>query len=337
MAPRTPPEAPLEPEFDLDRIAAARERLGEAILTTPVHDLAGPAVATAFPPGTRPVLKLELFQVTGSFKPRGALLNVMALTEAARARGVCAVSGGNHAIATAYAARRMGTRARIVMLATASPWRAEQCRAWGAELEFAPTIHAAFERAEALARDEGLCMIHPFEGWTTALGTATLGVEFLQQVPDLDAVVVPVGGGGLAAGVAAAVKAVRPQCQVFGVEPVGADTLRRSLEAGRPVGIEQVRTIADSLGAPYAMPVSFELCRRYLDGVVLVDDEALRAAMRFLLRHAKLAAEPAGAAATAALLGPLRERLAGRRVGLVVCGSNIDAASFARLVADDIP
>ena len=121
------------------------------------------------------------------------------------------------------------------------------------------------------------------------------------------------------------------------VEPVGADTMRRSLEAGRPVGIERVQTIADSLGAPYAMPVSFGLCQRYLDGLVLVDDEALREAMRYLLQHAKLAVEPAGAAATAALLGPLRERLAGRKVGLIVCGSNIDAASFARLVDADGP
>jgi threonine dehydratase len=325
------------PDLDLEGIRAARRRLGEAILTTPVHELAGPAVAARLPAGTRPVLKLELLQVTGSFKPRGALLNVMALTDAERERGVCAVSGGNHAIATAYAARQAGTRARIVMLGTASPLRAEQCRAWGAQVEFADTIHEAFERAEALSRTEGLNLIHPFEGLTTALGTATLGLELVEQVPDLDAVIVPVGGGGLAAGVAAAVKLARPGCEVFGVEPVGADTLRRSLEAGRPVGIERVQTIADSLGAPYAMPVSFGLCQRYLDGLVLVDDAALRESMRYLLQHAKLAVEPAGAAATAALLGPLRERLAGRKVGLIVCGSNIDAASFSRLVAADGP
>ncbi len=145
----------------------------------------------------------------------------------------------------------------------------------------------------------------------------------------------PIGGGGLAAGVAAAVKQARPACQVFGVEPVGADTMCRSLEAGRPVGIERVQTIADSLGAPFAMPVSFGLCRSHLDEVVLVDDAALRGAMRHLLQQAKLAVEPAGAASTAAWLGPLRERLAGRRTGLIVCGSNIDAASFARLIAED--
>jgi len=319
--------------LDLEDIRRARADLADAIITTPVLELAGPGVEDAFGPATRPVLKLELFQRTGSFKPRGALLNVLALSPGERARGICAVSGGNHAIATAYAARRLGTHARIVMLATANPFRAAQCRAWGADVEFAPTIHDAFARADELSQVEGRTLIHPFEGLRTALGSATLGLEFIEQVPDLDAVVVPVGGGGLAAGVSVAVKRVNPDCRVYGVEPEGADTMHRSLAAGRPVGIDRVTTIADSLGAPYAMPVSFELCRAHLDELVLVTDAALVASMRFLLEHGKLAVEPAGAASTAALRGPLKERLAGLKVGLIVCGSNIDAASFARLIA----
>jgi threonine dehydratase len=137
--------------------------------------------------------------------------------------------------------------------------------------------------------------------------------------------------------VATAVKLLVPTCAVIGVEPAGADTMHRSFAAGRPVGIERVATIADSLGAPYALPVSYRLCRDHVDQLVRVDDTALVAAMRFLLEHAKLAVEPAGAAATAALLGPLREQLAGRRVGLIVCGANIDAASFAGLVAEGGP
>ena len=319
--------------LDLEDIRRARADLADAIITTPVLELAGPGVEDAFGPATRPVLKLELFQRTGSFKPRGALLNVLALSPGERARGICAVSGGNHAIATAYAARRLGTHARIVMLATANPFRAAQCRAWGADVEFAPTIHDAFARADEMSQVEGRTLIHPFEGLRTALGSATLGLEFMEQVPDLDAVVVPVGGGGLAAGVSVAVKRVNPDCRVYGVEPEGADTMHRSLAAGRPVGIDRVTTIADSLGAPYAMPVSFELCRAHLDELVLVTDAALVASMRFLLEHGKLAVEPAGAASTAALRGPLKERLAGLKVGLIVCGSNIDAASFARLIA----
>jgi threonine dehydratase len=161
-----------------------------------------------------------------------------------------------------------------------------------------------------------------------------VGLELAQQVAGLDAVIVPIGGGGLCAGVASAVKLLAPRCEVFGVEPEGADSMHRSFAAGEPRSIERVATIADSLGAPYALPISFELCRRNVDELVAVSDAELRAAMRFMLRNAKLAVEPAGAAAMSALLGPLRTRLRGKRVGCIVCGSNIDSGSFARLIAE---
>lgn len=322
----------MHPRITLGEILAARRQLGDLVDRTPVHELRGPAVEAAVGAGTVPVLKLELFQRTGSFKPRGALLNVMALSRDELARGICAVSAGNHAIATAYAARVVGTHAKIVMFASANPFRVAQCRAWGAEIEFAPDAHAGFRRGEELQIAEARPLVHPFEGLRTATGTATLGLEFLEQVPDLDAVIVPIGGGGLCAGVSAAVKLVSPECRVYGVEPVGADTMHRSFAAGRPVAIERVTTIADSLGAPYAMPISYALCRDHVDELVRIDDAAMISAMRFLLEQAKLAVEPAGAAATAALLGPLRDELAGRKVGLLVCGANIDAATFARLV-----
>jgi threonine dehydratase len=316
----------------LDEIREARRRLGDLIVTTPVHELTGPAVVDALGKGTRPILKLELLQRAGSFKARSALLNVMALSNAERERGVCAISAGNHAIATAFAARELGTTARVVMTATANPFRVARCRQYGAEVELVPDIHAGFRRVEELQAQEARPLIHPFEGRRTAVGTATLGLEFLEQVPGLDAVIVPIGGGGLCAGVASAVKLVAPRCEVWGVEPEGADTMSRSLAAGRPESIDAVRTIADSLGAPYALPVSFELCRANLDGLVRVSDPEIVAAMRFLLEEAKLAVEPAAAAATAALRGPLRERLHGRVVGLIVCGSNIDVASYTRLI-----
>jgi threonine dehydratase len=146
-------------------------------------------------------------------------------------------------------------------------------------------------------------------------------------------VVVPIGGGGLGAGVASAVKLLAPRCDVIGVEPYGADTMFRSFAAGRPVGIDRVNTIADSLGAPYSMPVSFELCRRNLDRIVRVTDEEMRRAMRLLAEGAKLAVEPAAAASLAAIAGPLREDLAGRRVALILCGSNIDVATYCDLVS----
>jgi threonine dehydratase len=320
------------PRLSLADIRAARKQLGERVLTTPVQLLFGPSVEAAFAPGTHAFLKLELFQRTGSFKPRGALLNVLALSEAERARGICAISAGNHAIATAYAARCVGTSAKVVMTASANPFRIEQCRLYGAEVELASDVHAGFRRVKEIQETESRAFIHPYEGLRVSLGTGTLGVEFMEQVPDLDAVVVPIGGGGLASGVSTAVKLMRPDCEVFGVEPFGADSMYRSFAAGGPASIDKVATIADSLGAPFATPMSYALCRAHIDELVRVTDQELVAAMRFLLEHARLAVEPAGAAATAALLGPLATRLAGRRVGLIVCGANIDAAGFARLV-----
>lgn len=319
----------------LDEIRLAAGRLADHVVRTPVHRLQTPEVEQALGTSTEAWLKLELFQRTGTFKARGALLNVLALSEEARKRGVTAVSAGNHAAAVAFAAATAGVSAKVVMFASANPLRVELCRSFGAEVVFAENAHAGFELAARLAEQEGRTLIHPFEGRTTALGTATVGLELCEQIPGLDAVIVPIGGGGLCAGIASAVKLLAPRCEVFGVEPEGADSMHRSFAAGEPRSIERVATIADSLGAPYALPISFELCRRNVDGLIRISDAEMRSAMRFVLRNAKLAVEPAGAAATAALLGPLKERLRGRRVGLIVCGSNIDSASYARLIGED--
>jgi threonine dehydratase len=317
----------------IDEVRAAARRLADHVITTPVHRLRSHEVAAAVGEHTDVWLKLELFQHTGTFKARGALLNVLNLSEDARNQGVIAVSAGNHAAAVAFAAATAGISAKVVMFASANPMRVELCRSFGADIVFADTAHAGFDLATRLAEQEGRTLIHPFEGRTTALGTATVGLETCEQIPGLEAVIVPIGGGGLCAGIASAVKLLAPNCQVFGVEPEGADSMHRSFAAGEPRAIERVATIADSLGAPYALPISFELCRRNVDGLVRVSDAQMRQAMRFLLRNAKLAVEPAGAAATAALLGPLRETLRGKRVGLIVCGSNIDTESYAKLIA----
>jgi threonine dehydratase len=321
---------------DLASIRAARERLGDRVVTTPVREWDDAVFAAQVPPGTRVVLKEELFQRTGTFKPRGALTVMLDLTRPALARGVTAVSAGNHAIATAYAAGVLGTTAKVVMPRTASPFRVARCRDLGAEVELVDDVHVAFERVKQIEAEEGRTFVHPFEGPLTTLGTATLGLELVEQAGDVEAVIVPIGGGGLCSGVAAAVKLAKPGCLVFGVEPVGADSMRRSFDAGSPQKIDAVRTIADSLGAPHAAPYSFEMCRRYVDDVVLVDDDAIRAAMLLMFSSAKLAVEPAGASAAAALLGPLRERLAGRRVALIVCGANIDAKTFGLHLADAV-
>jgi threonine dehydratase len=316
----------------LHDIEHTAQRLAGQILQTPVWRWQTGVVTKALNAQTEVWLKLELFQRTGSFKLRGALNCVQTLDEAARRRGVVAASAGNHAVSVAYAARAAGTHAKLAMPRHASPARIAACREQEAELFFTDTIHQAFALAQKLVADEGRSMVHPFDGRRTAEGTATIGLELMRQVRGLDAVVVPVGGGGLCGGIAAAVKQINPRCQVFGVEPFGADAMYRSFQAGEPVQLERVDTIADSLGAPYALAYSYGVCRRFVDEIVRVSDDAMAAGMQHLFRDMKLVAEPAAAAATAALLGPLRERLDGKRVALIVCGSNIDAARFGELL-----
>jgi threonine dehydratase len=315
----------------VEEIVAARARLGDMVVETPVWRWQTRDLTALVGADTEVILKLELFQYTGSFKPRGALTVMLDLDADALAQGVTAVSAGNHAIAVAFAANLLGTTAKVVMPRTASPLRVARCRSYGAEVVLVDDVQQAFARVQQIHHEEGRAFVHPFEGPLTALGTATVGLEFCQQAPGLDAIVAPIGGGGLCAGLAAAVKQLQPRCQVYGVEPTGANSMYLSLQAGSPQSIEQVRTIADSLGAPYALPYSYELCQRYLDDLVLIDDESMRRAMGLLYSSMKLAVEPAGAAATAALCGPLLDRLRGKRVGVLVCGSNIDLESFARL------
>lgn len=317
------PEAVLQ----LSRIREVAAALAADIVRTPVvrwtapHPILSKAAAL--------FVKLELLQRTGSFKPRGALNVLRHLDDPGR--GVTAFSAGNHALALAYAARRRGIPARVVMPRRANPFRVARCRAEGAEVEFGETIGELVERVAKL-QDDGWTPVHPFEGEHTAAGTATVGLEFAEDVPALDLLVVPVGGGGLIAGVASAITQLQPACRIIGVEPVGADGMAQSLRAGRPLPEIQVDTIADSLGAPLHLPYSFGLVRRHVHELVQVSDIAMRRAMRTAFEGLKLAVEPACAAGIAALEGPLADRLDGARVGLVACGANIDVASFASLI-----
>lgn len=317
----------------LAEIETTRAQIDPYVVETPVWRWRNREITEAAGPEIKVFLKLELFQHTGTFKPRGALSNMMALDREALARGVTAVSAGNHAIAVGYAAQILGSTAKVVMPHSANPARVARCRAYGAEVVLVDDVHQAFERVHQIEAEEKRTFIHPFEGVLTVRGTATVGWELCRQVADLDAVIVPIGGGGLCAGIATAVKLMQPQCQVFGVEPEGADTMHRSFASGRPEAIDAVRTIADSLGAPHAAPYSFELCRRHVDELVLISDDDMRRAMRLLFEGVKLAVEPAGAAATAALCGPLRQRLQGKRTGVIVSGTNIDVSTFAGHVA----
>lgn len=312
---------------EIDRL---RERLAPWVRRTPtlalhgLFDSGGPASVFA---------KMEHWQVTGTFKARGALANLLALDANARRRGVTAVSAGNHAIAVAFAARMLDVDAKVVMIRRANALRVSRCREYGAEVVFADDVHEAFDLVEQIREAEGRAFVHPFEGAHTILGTAGVGREFALDAGELDAVVVPIGGGGLCAGFAAAFKLTQPGCQVYGVEPFGADSMWRSFNAGEPARLDRVDTIADSLGAPMAMPLSFEVCRTYVDDLVRVSDDELRAAMRRIHERLGFAVEPACAASTAAVSGPLAAMLRGQRVGILFCGSNMDLQTCASLSA----
>ena len=301
--------------------------LGERVAVTPVVEC--PDLADELEPGTTIAGKLEFLQHTGTFKARAALATIASLSTDQRAVGVTAVSAGNHAIATAYAAKAFGVSARLVMTASANPARVAACRRFGAEVVTAVDVHEAFRVAERIQAREGRYLVHPFEGRQVALGTGLVGLEIVEQVAEFDALVVPVGGGGLIAGISNAVRQARPEVRIYGVEPAGADSMSRSLAAGEPQVLEAVNTIADSLGAPFAMPYSFALIRDNVDRLCTVTDDDLRRAMRLVFSRLRLAVEPACAATTAAACGPLRRELAGKRVVLVFCGSNIDWETWA--------
>jgi threonine dehydratase len=313
----------------LEEIETTRQRLGDQIVETPVHRWRGPEISALMGHETQVMLKLELFQYAGSFKVRGALNNIMQLTNAQLERGVTAVSSGNHAVATSYAAKTLGTNAKVVMMRGASAYRMALCESHGAQLVVADNVHEAFERVAEFENAEGRYFVHPFEGRTTALGSATLGMELCRQLPDLDAVIISIGGGGLCGGMSSAIKLLSPGTKVYGVEPKGADSMHRSFAAGTPMAIEKGATIADSLNAPHAAPFTFELCRQNVDDLVRVSDNDIRRAMRLMFREMKLAVEPAAAAATAALCGPLAERLRGQKIGVLVCGTNTDVRTLA--------
>lgn len=306
------------------------------------HVFETPSIALDFPVinpclgGGELFLKLECMQKLGTFKARGALSRAMEIPEADKARGITAASAGNHAIAAAWAARHIGVSAKVVMMSSANPFRVARAKMLGAEVVIIEGGAEAMAEADRLAVEEGRTLVHPFEGPYTTLGAAGVGLEFMQQIPDLDAVIVSIGGGGLISGVAAAVKQINPNCAVYGVEPEGADSMMKSRAAGKPMALDAIRTLADSLGAPTAMPFSYAMNALYVDDVVAVNDDQICAGCVLFQQEAKLAVEPAAGAAMAGALGPLRDRIQGKRTGIVVCGANIDAESYGAVLTRGI-
>ena len=309
-------------------IDAAHERIRPHVYETPVlsstrlGDRAG---------GIRLMLKCELFQKTGSFKVRGALNAMMQLSDAERARGVVAVSSGNHAQALAWAASTVGSEAVTVMPGHAPLAKVAATKSYGGNVELVDgEMIRAFQRAEQIA-SEGRVMIHPFANPRVIAGQGTVGREILAQAAELDAVIVPISGGGLIAGVATAIKAARPNVRIIGVEPEGAAKMRKSLDAGSPQTIS-VKTVADGLGGPTTSELNLDIVRRLVEDVVLVSDDEILAAMRDVLAYTKLVVEPAAAAGVAALLAGRIRFDRGSNVVAILTGGNVDLGRLKTLL-----
>jgi threonine dehydratase len=311
----------------LDSIRDAAARLRGVAVRTPV--LRSESLSEAL--GASIWLKPEMLQRGGAFKFRGAYTYLSRLSEEARARGVVAPSSGNHAQAVALAARLFGCAATVVMPTTVTAPKRSGAERLGARVVLAgTTTNDRMERAMELVRDEGLTLVPPFDDPNIISGQATAGLEILEDLPDVEMVLVPVGGGGLSAGVATAVKRVKPAVRVVGVEPEGAPKLTRAREAGQPVLLEHSGSIADGLLSIQIGSVTFAHHQHFLDDVVTVSDAAIREAMRYLLDRAKLVTEPSGAITVAALLTgvvrPLKETVA------VLSGGNVEWPGLMQLL-----
>jgi threonine dehydratase len=315
----------------LGDVRAARETIAGRLHRTPVFSSATLGELM----GARVFLKAELFQRTGSFKPRGVLTSVAALSPEERTRGVIAISAGNHAQAVAYAAAQEALDALVVMWTGASAQKIAATREYGASVDLAATTPAeAFERLDELLEETGRTLVHPFDAAPTIAGQGTVGLEIVDDVPHTDVVVVPIGGGGLIAGIAVAVKEMRPDARVIGVEPELSTAMHSALAAGERVEVTPA-SIADGLSAPHAGRMALAICRRLVDEVVLVSEAEIQAGFRFLYERAKLAAEPAGAVATAALLAGKVSLEPGSSVVSVVSGGNVAPRTASDILASE--
>ena len=275
--------------------------------------------------GVRLAFKCESFQKTGSFKPRGALNKVLTLTGEARARGIVTVSAGNHAQAVAWASRSMGAPCVVVMPSSAPRSKLDAVRGYGAEVVLHDDRATLFDRLREVERERGLTFIHPFDDPVVLAGAGTLGLEILEDLPEVEVVVVPIGGGGLMGGVTVAVKELRPRMRVYGVELEAGPGMGPALAAGKPVPAPRPSgTLADGMTPPFVGELPLAIARDRLDGLVTVSEQEIAGAMRWLMTRAKLVVEGAGAAATAALLAGRVPQVARASVVSIVSGGNVD-------------
>jgi threonine dehydratase len=322
----------------LDEVLAARERIAGRVHRTPMLSSTTAARQLAAAGGPRLAddrlyLKAENLQKTGSFKPRGMVNRIATLTPEERARGAITMSAGNAGQAYAWAAREAGVPMTVVMPAGANPTKVDACRGYGAEVVLEGEHVGDAYRALVRIRDERrLTFVHPFNDPAVIAGDGTAGLEVLEDLPDVDVVVVGIGGGGLISGIATAVKERRPATRVHGVEPELADAMTRAFAAGEPVEI-QPHSVADGLGAPFAGDVTLAICRRYLDGIALIEDATILGGLRFILERMKQVVEPAGAAALAAVMSSRIPIADGERVCVVASGGNVDVGRLGELLA----
>ncbi|MEO5941440.1 MAG: threonine/serine dehydratase [Candidatus Limnocylindrales bacterium] len=326
----------------LDEIRAARDRIADRVHRTPLlsSETAARFVAQTGGPALGDgclYLKAEHLQKTGSFKARGMTNRIATLDAAQRARGAITMSAGNAGQAYAWAATGVGVPMTVVMAVGANPTKVAACRGYGAEVVLEGAhVGEAFAVLERIRSERGLTFVHPFEDAPVIAGHGSVGLEILEDLPEVDVVVVGVGGGGLISGIAAALKELRPSVRVYGVEPVDAAAMTLAFGAGVPVTI-QPKTVADGLAAPFAGERTLAMCRRYLDGLVTLDDPTILGGVRFALERMKQVLEPAGAAALAAVLFRRIPIANGERVAVVASGGNVDLGRLPELLADALP
>jgi threonine dehydratase len=319
----------IAPVISLDDVVRARETIGERLHRTPTFTSASLSRAS----GATVHLKAELFQRTGSFKPRGVLNKLSSLSGEEKSRGVIGISAGNHAQALAYCAALEGIDALLVMWHGASEQKIAATRGYGAEVDLeAGDPTEAFARLDLLLEETGRTLVHPFDDPLVQAGQGTVGLELLEDVAEPDVVVVPIGGGGLIAGIATAVKEIHPGARVVGVEPETSRAMHAAVEAGERVEVTP-RSIADGLNAPHAGRNALEIVTARVDEIVLVGEGEIEAAFRFLYTRAKLACEPAGAASTAALLAEKIAHEQGETVALIVSGGNVAPETASAILA----
>jgi threonine dehydratase len=312
---------------------AARTRIADRIHCTPIQSAARIGAAV----GTHLRLKCENFQKTGSFKVRGALNKLMQLSGEDRRRGVITISAGNHAQAVAWAAGVTGIPCTVVMPAGASRTKAAATADYGAEVILHGDVHEAFEKVHQLERERDLKFIHPFDDPQIIAGAGSVGLEILEQWPEVRTIVVPIGGGGHISGIAGAIKTQRPDIRIVGVEPEASCAMRQSLDAGRAVHLESMgSTIADGLAPPMVGQLNYEFVKAYVEDVVLVSDEEILRGLEAVFTRAKLVTEPSGAASVGALLSGKISLADDDRVLAVLSGGNIglqDLAGFFPLTS----